>query len=83
MRRSLALLIAAGLVAFIANPAEAGWKWKKMRWESKKAQTYQPPRHAPHYGYRQAYRGPYNYRPYGYGRGYSPYSSYGRPGWDW
>lgn len=83
MRQSLALLLAAAVIVFMSAPADAGWKWKKMRWESKKAQIYQPPHYQSPYGHRNGYRGPYRYQPYAYGRGHNPYQSFGRRGWDW
>lgn len=62
----LVAALAAGLA--LASPAEAGWKWKKMKW-------------VPHHG--QEYRAPYAHpgsgAPYGYGaRGYGPPAGYAR-----
>lgn len=71
----LAIVSLATGLAF-SVPAEAGWKWKKMRWEHGHGQTYRAPH--PHSG-----QGYYGGQRYGSGSGYGRYGydrySYGRP----
>lgn len=97
MRVVLTGLVAALVAGFaLASPAEAGWKWKKMRWEAKPGQEfrspYAHPGHGSPYGYRPGYGAPYgSYGGSGYGRPFgsgSPSSGWGgygaagpRPGW--
>ena len=86
--------LALGLT--FASPAEAGWKWKKMKWVPKHGQEYRSPyahggpgwSGGPRYGYDRRYGPRYGYGPrpydrsYGYGYGYG--GGYGRPygpGW--
>lgn len=81
MRFKITGLASALLVAFTfaaSAPAEAGWKWKKMKWVPKHGQEYRSPYAQPDYGYgpREGYR----YRGgYGYDRGYGRPDGYGRP----
>ena len=83
----VALAALIGLAAALSAPssAEAGWKWKKMKWVPKHGQEYRSPyaHPAPGYRYGHGYRDPYGYRggygshrygaprPYGYGSRYN------------
>lgn len=81
----LALAALIGLSAALAasSPAEAGWKWKKMKWVPKHGQEYRSPyAHSAPHGYgRGGYGGP-RYERYGYDRyNHGHRFGYGRPGY--
>ena len=76
---TLAMLAGLAGCLLAAAPAEAGWKWKKMRWEPKHGQEYRSP-----YAHRAPdFHGGYGGHRYGGGSGYGRYGydrySYGRP----
>ncbi len=83
-----AVLTALTIGLALAGPAEAGWKWKKMKWVPKHGQEYRSPYahdRGHYYGRGYGYDRGYGYgRGYGngYGRSYGGYGSpYGRGGW--
>ena len=94
MRKTLAAILTAltpslSLGLALSTPAEAGWKWKKMKWVPKPGQEYRSPyahNRGYHYGQRYGYDRGYGYgrnygRGYGYGRPYGPYGQgYGHGG---
>ncbi len=99
MRKTLAgLLTALTFALAFSAPAEAGWKWKKMKWVPKPGQEFRSPYAHPGYGWGRGYGYGYGHgygsrgydRPYGYGNRFGGYG-YDRPsgslnrgwyGWD-
>ena len=81
MNRALAgLLTTLSVALLLAAPAEAGWKWKKMKHVSKPGQEFSHGHPGQGYGHGSGYGGGYGYgRGYGRGYGYGSRDFYDQP----